>query len=346
MRESHSLALEILDLSKTYKRKVYHELNISSNLPSAFFQEFFLNLMGKCFLQNVQALNKINLAVQRGEILGLLGPNGSGKSTLLKILAGLLLADSGVIKVFGEDLSNRYEKLRQLVNYVPGLLVGGAWLEPTLTVKQNLTLMAEFFEKNSRDIDEILSSLELNEVSDVRVATLSSGMLARLLIGFGFLIDKPIMLFDEPLVGISPEIHETIHQYIKKLKKEGKTIIYTTQNISEVTKLCDRVAILNRGTIVAIDTLEGLKRATGDIDVIEVELNFPSKPIGEIKLMVDEVSDVIFNETSIKILTHNYSSTLPKVINFLISRDLKPKSIKVHEPMIEDVLIKYFKRGN
>jgi len=338
-------AIECLGISKVYERAVYTSLSIDGSLSSAFFQEAYLTLTGKRILQRFSALNKVDLYVHKGEVLGLLGPNGSGKSTLLKILSGLLLPDSGTIKIFGVDLTGKCNKIREMVSYAPGLLAGGAWLDPALTAKQNLMLMAEFFKKSAKDVDAALSLLGLRDVADVRIATFSSGMLARLLLAYNILNDKPIMMFDEPLAGMSPEVHRAFHEYILDQKKRGKTIIYVSQDIEEISKCCDRVAIMNKGRIVAIDKPEKLISMAGEEDVIDLGLDKPFTSIEELKAACKGVSSVTVHGNITKVRVEDYSIALPKIVNFLISNNYRIVSMKVHKPTLEDAFIKYIEEG-
>jgi len=274
-------------------------------------------------------------------VLGLLGPNGCGKSTLLKILSGLMLADTGTIRIFGEDVTSKLSKIRKIVSYAPGLLAGGAWLDPVLTARQNLILMMEFFRthKENSQVDAILSLLGLGDVADARIASFSSGMLARLLLAYNLLIDKPIIMMDEPLAGMSPEVRKVFYECVSNQKKEGRTILYVTQEVGEACQHCDRIAIMNKGSIVALDSPDKLiNTAVGDVIDLELDKSFGLKE--EIEKITGEIMVVTTHENIVKTLTRDYTTVLPRIINFLTSRGFRIITINIHKPRIEDVFIK------
>ena len=230
----------------------------------------------KGFLLNetvrTEALRGVNLTVQRGEIFGLLGPNGAGKTTLTKILSTLLLPSSGSARVLGMDVSREAASIRPRI----GLVLGGErGLYNRVTARENLRFFADLYgiDRSRRDahIDAILRRVGLAEAADRRVEEYSRGMKQKLHLARGLLHDPEILFLDEPTIGLDPKSARETRKFVRGLVASGVTVFLTTHYMFEAEELCQQIAVLTRGRIVATDTVAGLRRLVGGDRTIEVD---------------------------------------------------------------------------
>jgi ABC-2 type transport system ATP-binding protein len=205
---------------------------------------------------SVQALAGVDLKVEPGEFFGLLGPNGAGKTTLISILAGLTHADDGTARVLGHDVVADYRSARRLLGVVPQELV----FDPFFTVRETLAIQAGYFGIRDADawIDELLHHLDLTAKADANMRALSGGMKRRVLVGQALVHKPPVIVLDEPTAGVDVEMRQTLWGFIRKLNRDGHTIILTTHYLEEAEALCERIAMLKTGRIVALDTTRNL----------------------------------------------------------------------------------------
>ena len=213
----------------------------------------------------VQALDGIDLEVRPGEFFGLLGPNGAGKTTLISILAGLVRADRGSIRVMGHDVVADYREARSLIGVVPQELV----FDPFFTVRETLRFQAGYFGIRKADdwIDEILANLDLAGKADANMRALSGGMKRRVLVGQALVHKPPVIVLDEPTAGVDVELRQTLWAFIRRLNREGHTVILTTHYLEEAEALCERIAMLKAGRVVALDTKQNLLSRFGGVTV-------------------------------------------------------------------------------
>src|SRR6266540_3776709 len=204
----------------------------------------------------VQALAGVDLAVEAGEFFGLLGPNGAGKTTLISILAGLTRADAGAARVLGHDVVEDYRNARRLLGVVPQELV----FDPFFTVRETLEIQSGYFglRDNADWIDEILHHLDLTARANANMRALSGGMKRRVLIGQALVHKPPVIVLDEPTAGVDVELRQSLWTFVRKLNRDGHTIILTTHYLEEAEALCGRIAMLKAGRIVALDTKQAL----------------------------------------------------------------------------------------
>ena len=204
----------------------------------------------------VQALDGIDLSVPQGEFFGLLGPNGAGKTTLISIIAGLTRADRGTVRVLGHDVVSEFRKARRSLGVVPQELV----FDPFFNVRETLEFQAGYFGLRNQGawIDEILHHLDLTSKADANMRSLSGGMKRRVLVGQALVHKPPVIVLDEPTAGVDVELRQSLWKFIRKLNRDGHTIILTTHYLEEAEALCARIAMLKSGKVVALDTKQNL----------------------------------------------------------------------------------------
>lgn len=211
----------------------------------------------------VHALKGISFAIQRGEFFGLLGPNGAGKSTLINIIAGLTRCDSGSVSVLTHDVLRDYRQARRSLGVVPQELV----FDPFFTVHEVLRIQSGYFGlrgENASWIEELMDALDLSDKADTNMRALSGGMKRRVLIAQALAHKPEVIVLDEPTAGVDVALRKSLWAFIRRLHEEGHTIVLTTHYLEEAESLCGRIAILNHGNVVALDTKEGLlKRGIG-----------------------------------------------------------------------------------
>jgi ABC-2 type transport system ATP-binding protein len=206
---------------------------------------------------SLNALNGIDLSIQQGEFFGLLGPNGAGKSTLINIMAGLLKPTQGKVSVMGFDTINAYQAARMNLGVVPQELV----FDPFFNVREMLRFQAGYFGRGKENdvwVDEVIESLGLTDKAHTNMRKLSGGMKRRALIAQALVHKPPVIVLDEPTAGVDVELRQILWEFIKKLNREGHTIILTTHYLEEAETLCQRVAMMKQGEIVALDTTANL----------------------------------------------------------------------------------------
>ncbi|MGE8318114.1 MAG: ABC transporter ATP-binding protein [Comamonas sp.] len=203
-----------------------------------------------------QALNQVSLDIAEGEFFGLLGPNGAGKTTMISILAGLARATSGSVKVLGSDVRGDYAAARRKLGIVPQELV----FDPFFNVRESLRIQSGYFGvKNNDDwIDELLESLGLADKANANLRQLSGGMKRRVLVAQALVHKPPIIVLDEPTAGVDVELRQTLWQFVSRLNKQGHTVLLTTHYLEEAEALCNRIAMLRSGNIVALSTMAEL----------------------------------------------------------------------------------------
>ena len=230
--------------------------------------------------QEVLALKNLSLEVKQGEIFGLLGPNGAGKTTFINILAGTVMKSSGKVTVWGYDLDKNPRQVRACIGIVPQEVN----FDPFFSPKKLLELQAGFYgvKKEDRITDSILETVSLDKQANAYTRSLSGGMKRRLLIAKAMVHQPPILFLDEPTAGVDVELRQNLWANVKELNKLGITIVLTTHNLNEAQEMCDRIAIINKGNLVALDTTQKmLERIESKIIKFKVK---DSKNFEKIKL--------------------------------------------------------------
>ena len=286
---------------------------------------------------NINALKNITLDVKQGEIFGLLGPNGAGKTTFLSILAGTVVKTNGKVNVWGFDLDKNPRQVRASIGIVPQEVNLDAFFSP----KKLLDLQAGLYGiKNNKKITEtILKLVSLDKQADSYSRNLSGGMKRRLLIAKAMVHQPPILVLDEPTAGVDVELRKNLWENVKQLNKVGVTIILTTHYLFEAQEMCDRIAIINKGNLVALDTTKKL------LDRIKTKkITFKIKEFNsELSLNLPNVKFSIKSNDTIIVNYEKESINFEQLINYLKEKNLKILDISIDEGNLEDVFIQLTK---
>ena len=284
-----------------------------------------------------KALNDLSFEVRQGEVFGLLGPNGAGKTTFLSILGGTVIKTSGKVNVWGFDLDQNPRQVRASVGIVPQEVNLDAFFSP----KKLLELQAGLYgiSKENRITDLILKMVSLQDKANSYSRSLSGGMKRRLLIAKAMVHQPPILILDEPTAGVDVELRNNLWENVKALNKEGVTIILTTHYLIEAQEMCDRIAIINKGNLVALDTteklLERIKTKKINFKVKNIELNK--------NLMMKDINFKINSENSILVTYEKNSLDFGEIINYLNENNIKIEDISTEDGDLEDVFVQLTK---
>ena len=284
-----------------------------------------------------KALNELSFEVRQGEVFGLLGPNGAGKTTFLSILGGTVIKTSGKVNVWGFDLDQNPRQVRASVGIVPQEVNLDAFFSP----KKLLELQAGLYgiSKENRITDLILKMVSLQDKANAYSRSLSGGMKRRLLIAKAMVHQPPILILDEPTAGVDVELRNNLWENVKALNKEGVTIILTTHYLIEAQEMCDRIAIINKGNLVALDTteklLERIKTKKINLKVKNIESNK--------NLMMKDINFKINSENSILATYEKNSLDFGEIINYLNENNIKIEDISTEDGDLEDVFVQLTK---
>ena len=280
-----------------------------------------------------KALNDLNFQVKQGEVFGLLGPNGAGKTTFLSILGGTVSKTKGVINVWGFDIDKNPRQVKASIGIVPQEVNLDAFFSP----KKLLELQAGLYgiTKKDRITDLILKMVALEDKANAYSRSLSGGMKRRLLIAKAMVHQPPILILDEPTAGVDVELRNNLWNNVKKLNKEGVTIILTTHYLFEAQEMCDRIAIIDKGNLVALDTTQKL------LDRIQTKkINFKVKNIDKNKILKKEGMKFKINASdSISVTYEKNTLSFGEIINYLSQNDIKILDIITEDGDLEDVFV-------
>ncbi len=204
----------------------------------------------------LQALAGVSLEVAEGEFFGLLGPNGAGKTTLISVIAGLVRADAGSVRVMAADVVLDYRRARRMLGVVPQELV----FDPFFSVRETLRFQSGYYglRRNDDWIDEVMQQLELTDKADTNMRALSGGMKRRVLVAQALVHKPPVIVLDEPTAGVDVGLRQGLWRFIRRLNADGHTIVLTTHYLEEAEQLCSRIAMLKAGRVVALDSTRNL----------------------------------------------------------------------------------------
>jgi len=305
----------------------------------------------KKFYGTVIALDGISLEVERGKIFGLLGPNGAGKTTTVKVLVTLVRPDEGKVEVAGADVLNEPAKARRLIGYVPQELT----VDPYLTAQEHLSYYADLYHLPSAvhksRIEEALTLVGLAGLEDRRARHLSGGTKKKLDLACGLLHRPPVILLDEPSLGLDVQVRRDVWNHILRLKDQGTTVFLCTNYMDEAERLCDEVAIIDRGKIVALDSPAALRSRLAR-DVVSVEVaNTNGQDGASIDALERAVSRLSMVQKSVKdgarlkVYVESNEAAVPKIIEAAASAGISIHSITYSRPGLDDVFLHYTGRA-
>ncbi|HEY8354082.1 MAG TPA: ABC transporter ATP-binding protein [Methylophilaceae bacterium] len=278
---------------------------------------------------NLHALKGVDLTIEQGEFFALLGPNGAGKSTLINLLAGLIRPSSGRLSVMGFDVQSEYQQARRALGVVPQELV----FDPFFTVREMLRFQAGYFglgKENDAWVDEIIESLGLADKAHTNMRRLSGGMKRRALIAQALAHKPPVIVLDEPTAGVDVELRQMMWEFIKRLNREGHTIILTTHYLEEAETLCSRIAMMKQGRIVALDSTANLLRKTSGRN-LRLKLAAPLPEDLRPLLRHEEGQDYL--------LTLNDVSEIERVLATVREAGIAIEDVHLIEADLEDVFV-------
>ncbi|MGB4579173.1 MAG: ATP-binding cassette domain-containing protein [Methanoculleus sp.] len=286
------------------------------------------------------AVDAINLAVREGEVFGLLGPNGAGKTTMLSMLCTILKPTSGTASVDGYDIVRQHAMVRRSI----GIVFQDPSVDADMTARENLQMHADLYgvpvsEQNDR-IQSVIELVRLEDRVDTFVSTYSGGMRRRLEIARGLLHYPKVLFLDEPTIGLDPQSREHIWDYIQKLReREGMTIVLTTHYMEEADRLCDRVAIIDHGRIVALNRPSDLKKGLGG-DTITLGTD-DGRVLRDL-LVQNGVSDVItVQDGEVRVTVSDANVLLPRIIEAAVGAGIRIEHVSLSHPDMNDVFIHY-----
>ena len=288
----------------------------------------------KKFYGDLKAVNGITLNIKEGEFFGLLGPNGAGKSTLINMLAGLAKPSTGKISVMGYDVQKYYQEARHSVGIVPQELV----FDPFFNVREMLRFQAGYFGKGKENdvwVDEVIERLDLTDKASTNMRKLSGGMKRRALIAQALVHKPPVIVLDEPTAGVDVELRQKLWEFIKDLNNDGHTIVLTTHYLEEAQELCNSVAMLRAGKVVAMDTTKNLLRKFATKN-LKLKLNFK----GEEKLpqKIDHIPHQIVEDAFIFQLKR--ITDITEITEALKESRVEIADIQTVDSDLEDVFLK------
>lgn len=291
-------AIEIKDLSKTYKKG------------------------GKV------ALKSVDLKIKKGSFFGLLGPNGAGKSTIINILSGLVNKSSGLVKIGGIDIDQNQQATKFKIGIVPQELI----IDPFFNVRETLEIYAGYFgvKKADRRTDEIIAALGLTDKATAAPRSLSGGMRRRLLVAKALVHNPEILVLDEPTAGVDATLRDQLWDYVKKLNEAGTTILLTTHYLEEAEKLCDEIAVINHGQVIAHDRKENLMKLLSSKELI-------IEAVDEIKVDVASLNAKSLAKNKISITYDPAKTEVEKILQSIVASNIHIKDISTRQPDLEQI---------
>jgi ABC-2 type transport system ATP-binding protein len=292
------------------------------------------------------AVKEISFTVQNGEIFGLLGPNGAGKTTLIRMMTTLTPPTSGKALVGGHDVVTDADGVRHAIGVIPQALTS----DPELTARENMMIHAKLYGLTSAEraevIPRLLESVGLTEFADKLVGSFSGGMRRRLEIARGLVHSPRILFLDEPTTGLDPVSRTAVWEMIEKLKKTANlTILLTTHYMDEADNLCDRIAIVDHGTLVALDTPSKLKDSIPGTDIVEAEFDNPPADWNRSLEKLDGVTSVSDHDGMFHIASTHGPVTVRELMDMARDRDISVRRVSVQGTTLDDVFLYYTGRA-
>ncbi len=290
-----------------------------------------------------EAVKGVNFAVADGEIFGLLGPNGAGKSTLIRMMTTLIPVTSGKAIVGGHDVSRESDEVRRMIGVIPQAMTS----DPDLTVEENLIIYAKLYSvpraKREKNIADVLEAVDLTKWRKAQTKTLSGGMRRRLEIARGLVHDPRIFFLDEPTTGLDPVSRIAVWEMLNNLKKtRNLTMLLTTHYMEEADRLCDRIAIVDHGTLVALGSPLELKQSVPGSNVVEVQFNREDPEWKSRLEALPDVTEVQSQSAGVyRVLTSDGSKTTSELVQMANALGEKLTSLSVQNTSLDDVFVHY-----
>ena len=283
---------------------------------------------------DVVAVDGLDLAVHAGECFGLLGPNGAGKTTTIEICEGLLAPDAGEVRVLGLDWKRNEMALRERL----GIQLQESQFGEKITVEEMIRLFRSFYE-NGLEVEEVLGMVQLEEKRKARVGTLSGGQKQRLSVACALVGDPDLVFLDEPTTGLDPQSRRQLWDLVDRMRQRGRTILLTTHYMEEAERLCDHVAIVDKGKVIALGTPRELIRSLGAEQVVHCELaNGDGLPLDAFRVLPGVISARV-DAGSYALQVNAAHETIPALLGLLGSHGTSLTELRTHSPTLEDVFV-------
>jgi ABC-2 type transport system ATP-binding protein len=290
----------------------------------------------------VHAVDGISFNVDYGRVFGFLGPNGAGKTTTIRVLTTLVHPSSGIVKIFGKDIVKHSREIRKRM----GVVLQEPSFEANLTVERALDLYGLMWgmpgEKRRDRARDLLEKFELVPFRNIKNDELSIGQRRRVQVAREFMHDMDLLFLDEPTVGLDPAARRTLLDYVKKHVQGGLTVFFTTHIMEEAEYLCDEIAIINKGKIIATDTPGGLKQKYGGVKAVEIKLKEDSSAHSVMQIVSQVANGSVIEMTAqdtIRISSAEAQEMLVKIIESLSKNAVQVESISMNPPTLEEVFL-------
>ena len=292
-----------------------------------------IDALSKTYAGGKQALNEVSFDVPRGQIFGLLGPNGAGKSTLINILAGLVVKTSGAVTIWGFDIDERPRNSKRSIGVVPQEII----FDPFFTPCETLEIQAGLYGVPAADrrSDELLAAMHLTDKAHAYSRTLSGGMKRRLLVAKAMVHSPPILVLDEPTAGVDVELRRQLWDYVRRLNREGVTIVLTTHYLEEAEQLCDRIAIIHHGRLIANEPTRALVAKAQEKSVV---VTF-DRDIGEVPTDACFENIALLDERTLQITYRKDKVNAGEVLDALQREGFGIVDVSTRDPDLEDVFL-------
>jgi ABC-2 type transport system ATP-binding protein len=289
--------------------------------------------LSKTYAGGKQALNDVSFDVPRGQIFGLLGPNGAGKSTLINILAGLVVKTSGKVTLWGFDIDEHPRNAKRSIGVVPQEII----FDPFFTPRETLEIQAGLYgiPPGERQSDALLAAMHLTDKAKAYSRTLSGGMKRRLLVAKAMVHSPPILVLDEPTAGVDVELRRQLWDYVRKLNREGVTIVLTTHYLEEAEQLCDRIAIINHGRLIANEPTRELVAKTQEKSVV---VTF-DRDIAQVPTDACFENIALIDERTLSITYRKDKVNAGEVLDALQREGFGIVDVSTRDPDLEDVFL-------
>jgi ABC-2 type transport system ATP-binding protein len=295
--------------------------------------------LSKIYEGGKRALDEVSFDVPRGQIFGLLGPNGAGKSTLINILAGLVTKTGGKVRIWDFDIDQHPRNAKRSIGVVPQEII----FDPFFTPRETLEIQAGLYgvAASARKSDELLAAMHLTDKANAYSRTLSGGMKRRLLVAKAMVHSPPILVLDEPTAGVDVELRRQLWDYVRKLHSRGVTIVLTTHYLEEAEELCDRIAIIHHGRVIANEpTRELVSKAQEKAVVVTFDRDIANVPASS---CFENIS--LIDERTLEIIYRKDRVNAGEVLSALSANGLSIVDVRTREPDLEDVFLSLTSTG-